>query len=376
MSRFMELAMTGRNTGWLITPLEEAASDAGISVVISHDNDHIIFQYSEDTSNELAEALTYELLTATEIDQASATDLTSETASVKVKLLWIAPGDELAARPMESEDDETFDDEGDEEDDTEVESDEEEIPLEESKKKKENDGSLGILTTPDSQKLVGRLHNMSCGDDMKHYPSFWQEIDAVCRKYRDKSGYKPSMDIDSETASLDLELAEVNTEVANRIREEISKSRKSKRGWKDGYGGFLSTFMKVCAGRREKIDKYWTALDGENLTEEMIKLGEAVIDAVEAEREKRGMDMAEDSKGIDGSSTTEESAGSLYYVLFEFMPDTKKWEQVFGDYDKSVVRDELQDRRDHDVKLKNLKILPMKDHSNEALMQALKELNA
>jgi hypothetical protein len=34
-----------------------------------------------------------------------------------------------------------------------------------------------------------------------------------------------------------------------------------------------------------------------------------------------------------------------------------EWYQEFGDYEKSVVKDELQDKRDHDIKAKDLHIL-------------------
>jgi hypothetical protein len=34
-----------------------------------------------------------------------------------------------------------------------------------------------------------------------------------------------------------------------------------------------------------------------------------------------------------------------------------EWSQEFGDYEKSVVKDELQDKRDHDIKAKDLHIL-------------------
>lgn len=45
----------------------------------------------------------------------------------------------------------------------------------------------------------------------------------------------------------------------------------------------------------------------------------------------------------------------------------------FGDYDKSVVQDERQDKRDHDIKAKDLHILTVDGDTQAAIDAAVNE---
>lgn len=63
-----------------------------------------------------------------------------------------------------------------------------------------------------------------------------------------------------------------------------------------------------------------------------------------------------------------------YYTLIEREADGV-WRDVFGAYELDAVHSEREDRRDHDVKAKHLKVIST-DGSSAALLAKLDELNA
>ena len=58
-----------------------------------------------------------------------------------------------------------------------------------------------------------------------------------------------------------------------------------------------------------------------------------------------------------------------YYTLAQRVDGN--WYPQFGDYDRSVVQDELQDYRDHDVRAKDLMIVTCDDESMAAFERAM-----
>lgn len=60
-----------------------------------------------------------------------------------------------------------------------------------------------------------------------------------------------------------------------------------------------------------------------------------------------------------------------YHVLL--VREDGNWTIDFGDYDKSVVQNERQDKRDHDIKAKDLYILTVNDDTQAEIDAAVKE---
>ena len=60
-----------------------------------------------------------------------------------------------------------------------------------------------------------------------------------------------------------------------------------------------------------------------------------------------------------------------YHVLL--VREDGNWTIDFGDYDKSVVQDERQDKRDHDIKAKDLHILTVDGDTQAAIDAAVNE---
>lgn len=67
---------------------------------------------------------------------------------------------------------------------------------------------------------------------------------------------------------------------------------------------------------------------------------------------------------------------AAYHILVEWVPDHKRWELNFGDYDKSNVKDELNtiNHIAQGTKKKNFKILTIADASNKAGFAALAKM--
>ena len=63
-----------------------------------------------------------------------------------------------------------------------------------------------------------------------------------------------------------------------------------------------------------------------------------------------------------------------YFTLAEFT-NNNRWTPEFGDYDRENVRSEMEDRRDHDVKAKHLKIIVSGDTQAD-IDAAIARLNA
>ncbi len=63
-----------------------------------------------------------------------------------------------------------------------------------------------------------------------------------------------------------------------------------------------------------------------------------------------------------------------YHVLL--VREDGNWTIEFGDYDKSVVQDERQDKRDHDVKAKDLHILTVDGDTQADIDAAVKEFRS
>jgi hypothetical protein len=64
-----------------------------------------------------------------------------------------------------------------------------------------------------------------------------------------------------------------------------------------------------------------------------------------------------------------------YHVLMVREEDGQ-WALDFGDYDESVVKDELQDKRDHFIKAKDLHILTVDGDTQAAIDAAVKEFRS
>lgn len=60
-----------------------------------------------------------------------------------------------------------------------------------------------------------------------------------------------------------------------------------------------------------------------------------------------------------------------YHVLL--VREDGNWTIDFGDYDKSVVQDERHDKRDHDIKAKDLHILTVDGDTQAAIDAAVNE---
>ena len=63
-----------------------------------------------------------------------------------------------------------------------------------------------------------------------------------------------------------------------------------------------------------------------------------------------------------------------YYVLLSREDKSKPWMIEFGDYERSTVKDELRDYRDHDIRASNLKIITTGD-TKEEIEAAVAKLN-
>lgn len=63
-----------------------------------------------------------------------------------------------------------------------------------------------------------------------------------------------------------------------------------------------------------------------------------------------------------------------YHVLM--VREDGQWALDFGDYDKSVVKDELQDKRDHFIKAKDLHILTVDGDTQAEIDAAVKEFRS
>lgn len=72
----------------------------------------------------------------------------------------------------------------------------------------------------------------------------------------------------------------------------------------------------------------------------------------------------------------EVASEKLYYSLFEFVPAQKQWGAQFGDYDKKVVQQEMQDMKESGTPTKHLLIVATKDSGGQKVIdEAAKLLN-
>lgn len=385
---WLELAMSSKKAAWFVEPLKEVMENAGLQgteVDFDSDNDrNLKISFANDVSSELAEALTYELLDAVGISDATDYSISSEKSSVFVTLDFENPSREFAGRPIdEGVEDDEFDDEDTDEvpDSEEEEDDEEDATVEEEAKPKKKTG-LAVLRNPEARKLIERLHTMACGDDYTHLPQFWQDIDSVCDHYRGESGFNPEkekqkQELKREIMQQEEASADMFAEWAADMYSELAKKKgKGKKKWKEGYGGFLTAFMTVCAGKRDVLDKVWTDLDDERLVEIMIAISQSVVGKVTEEREKRGMDENPDEIDEDEESKPQEesAAKKAYYVLAIYHKDTERWEVDLGSYDRSDVVDQL-DNSLSQHKRKDMKILSLSDANQKTIDSAMENLN-
>lgn len=130
----------------------------------------------------------------------------------------------------------------------------------ENKEKKDPYGaSLSVLKTGESSKLVNKLYAMSCGPkDVSRYPAFWAEMDALCSKYRKKSGFVPEDEREEEVEGEEEVASMTVTEIAAIFEEMETAKKKAK--FKKGRGGILSAFMSAISGEEgKKLEKVWDA---------------------------------------------------------------------------------------------------------------------
>jgi len=299
MTLHIEMAKESKSPTWFYTPIIETASASGLDVdVVLQDSSFDI--KIPGTPAELAEVLAYEILDSLGISESLKIEVSSRDEMVHVDILaWESPEVETAEAIEVDDDDSEFEDDGEDEDpedidlEDDLEDDGEEASSKKKKKEKEKEKkktSLGILNNLEGQKIVTRLYGISSGDDMSNFPSFWQEVDAMCAKYRGMSGYRPP--IDEENSSV-TDMEEAFAQEISSLHE-LAKSKKKK--WKEGYSGFLSTFMSKSVGKRELIESLWTDLDQEKFVNLWISIGKQMVDALTEERDKRGLDMIEEKK--------------------------------------------------------------------------------
>lgn len=285
------MAKASGKIAYFVSPLEEALASVydDDSVTVSEVDNRIEISASD------ADPLTMEVL-ANSLLELSGLDESEVTFSVEAqdgKAIITASWEEQAKRLNDDDDEEEFDD-SEEEEDEDVTEDTEVIDMSKPKTKKVGNKVLSVLITPAAQKMVSSMYSMSNGEDMSRFPQFWQELDDLCKKYRGESGYQP--DVDSETASANLK-ASLSSYV------ELAKKKK-KKGFKEGRGGLMTVMMRYLAKNGDKVDAAWNNLDINALISLISGMGSDVIDAVSAERDKRGLDDSED----EGEEDTSEEA--------------------------------------------------------------------
>lgn len=234
----------------------------------------------------------------------------------------------------------------------------------------EDEDRLKILGSDENFRLAQRLHQMACGNNKHNFAKFLTQLDTFLMGEREKTGYDPSRTPD--TAS-DESIAELLASSFYEL-EESRKKKKGKGGFKEGRGGFLSAYMRIIGKNGENLADAWDGLDIELLIKLLSEAGDKLINVVQEERYKRGLDEKPEAMNEPEDEGVVEAARK-YYILVSF--DGHKWiGPEFGDYDKEVVKSELEDYVDGgEYKRKNLKILTIAGTKTTDAQVAIDALN-
>lgn len=294
---------------------------------------------------------------------------------------------DISAKPIDDEDEdephmvEEDDDVDGEEDD-------------EDEDEKDDPNVMKVLLSDEAFKLATRLQAMACGNNKAEFPHFMTRLDALLTEFRNRSGYNPSEN--SETASVEdfivtlldeSSLNDFSTEsltnsgfteeqaelIVASMAVETARKKKKGKGFREGRGGFLSAYMRFVGKRGDDLADAWDALDIPAITAILADVGANLMDMVQEERIKRGLD--EVPKEENPTENVEEAAGKKYHVLLSRQSLGAPWEVEFGDYDKEVVKDELDSMLSKFKKI-NLKIITVNGDKQKDIDDAVSKLNA
>ncbi len=298
---------------------------------------------------------------------------------------------DLSAKPVEDDDE---DEPHIVEEDDDVEGDEDD----EDEDEKDDPNVMKVLLSEEAFKLATRLQSMACGNNKAEFPHFMTRLDALLTEFRGRSGYNPSesneMASVEEFAALLIEESEFDPDeitealtkngytveqassvVAGMSVEEARKKKKKGKGFREGRGGFLSAYMRFVGKRGDDLADAWDALDIPALTSILSDVGASLMDMVQEERLKRGLDEEPREENPIEDENVEEAAAKKYHVLLSRPSLTGKWEVEFADYDKEVVKEELDSLTNKHKKI-NLKIIIINSDRQADINDAVNKLNA
>ena len=226
-----------------------------------------------------------ELEDRVEVEVASIGDPSIQVAGESPVLLYFS---ETAAekrkkkKEEEDEDEEDLEDkdelkksnEEDEPEDDEEEEDEDEEDPTPVRLKTDDEGSPGVATIlkdADAHRLVARMYMMACGDDMSHFPAFWQRVDAICTDFRKHSKYVPETHHEDLIPALD---GEENATVDSTITAMVEVAAKKSKPFEANRSSLLRYTMKNLSGVKGKgLGDAWIAGDVQKFTAEWAKAG-------------------------------------------------------------------------------------------------------
>ena len=188
---------------------------------------------------------------------------------------------EMAAKPIEDDDedephlaeeDDDVDPDGEEDEDAEA----------------EDPNVMKVLHSEEAFKLATRLQQMACGPNKAEFPYFMTKLDSLMQEFRNRSGYDPNQQQEIASGEEDG----VGFLLSSVLDEAIEEARgkKKKKGFREGRGGFLSAYMRFVGKRGEDLGEAWDALDIPALTSILSDCGAQLMEMVEEERIKRGLD--------------------------------------------------------------------------------------
>jgi len=146
---------------------------------------------------------------------------------------------------------------------------------------------MKVLHSEEAFKLATRLQQMACGPNKAEFPYFMTKLDSLMQEFRNRSGFDPNQQ--QEMASVDEDFSFLLTSALDEVIEE-ARGKKKKKGFREGRGGFLSAYMRFVGKRGEDLGEAWDALDIPALTNILSDCGAKLMEMVEEERVKRGLD--------------------------------------------------------------------------------------
>lgn len=206
----------------------------------------------------------------------------------KTLLLVAKPLDQETAANDDPEDEADFDgieDELDDDDASEEEIDEDAAEDDDSgvpASKRQSDGALKVLTTPDMHKMASRLYSvLGDVDNMSDYVTFLRDLDELLDSYGGiQAKPKGDDDDDAEEAFL-IEMAAFATHL-----ETAKKKKKGGKsgGWKEGRSGLLSALMGKLGDR---VQQTWDKVLPEDFRTAMTDVVSFMTQKLSEEQDKR-----------------------------------------------------------------------------------------